>query len=172
MNIQNEILNNINTKYVLLKKGREYSIIDKNRKTIVVIDDPLINVKLLIKAMINKNAEVFTNVNNLPEPKEKLIRYNTIPSKYQLFIKRLYDENRIETGAIISALTNKAIDKNEKGKIEHLIQNYAFTVLYPNEGLNIYSEINGDIASVTIIKGINNLPYENIGGEKAEIFNW
>ena len=172
MEIQKEILNNINKRYVLLKKGHYYLIIDKNRKTMVVIDDPLINFNLLIKTMLQKGAEVYKSLKDLPEAKEKLIKHVNIPKDYQLFIKHLYDQNGKETGAIISALTNKLINREEKERIEKLIENYAFTVLYPTEGLNLFSEIHGDTASMTIIKGLNNMPFENLDGELKTIYDW
>jgi hypothetical protein len=172
MDIQNEILDKVNTKYVLLKKGRNYLIVDKDRKTMVIIDDPLINVNLLIKKMIEKGVEIFFDTKSLPEPKEKLFKHDSLPANYSLFVKRLYNQDSVETGAIISALTNKPINREDKEKIERLIQNYAFTVLYPNEGLNLFSSIYNDTASMTIIKGINNLPHENIDGEQITLYDW
>jgi hypothetical protein len=172
MEIHKEILNNINTRYVLLRKGNNYVIVDKNRRTMVVIDDPIINFTKLIKSMLESNVVVYENPNDLPVPSETLVAHKTIPSKYKLFIKRIYDKNSKETGAVISALTDRLLDRQEKERIEKIIEQYAFTVLYPREGLNMYSDTNFDTASMTIIKGINNLPYENIDGEQTEVFDW
>ena len=172
MDLQNEILDIVNKKYVLLKNGRNYSIVDRDRKTIVLIDDPLINVKLLVKKMIENGVEIFLDSKKLPEPKEKLLKYDYLPDNYRLFVKKIYDQDSSETGAIISALTNKPISKFEKEKIEKLIQQYALTVLYPHEGINLFSSIYNDTASMTIIRGINNLPSENIEGEHLTLFDW
>jgi|GEM_PF-922466 len=173
MEIHTDILNNINTKYVLLKQREEYIIIDKNRRTMVIIDDPLINFQFLINTMIENGVKIYNNVKELPKAEEFLIKEDSFPPAYKLFIKKIYDKNANETGAIISALTNKRIDKLEKQNIENRIKNYAFTVLYPREGLNIYSDVNSDTASITAIKGINNLPYQDIdSGEQSDLYEW
>lgn len=179
MDIIQEILSNINERYVLLKKEDEFLIIDSKRRTMVLIDDPIINLSNLIDTMKERGVEVYTNISDLPQATETLITDNKFPESYKLFIKKIYDKDGHETGSIISALTNKRIDFSEKKVIEERIQDYAHTVIYPDKGLSIFSEVYSDIASIVIIKGINNLPYQFIDSdynnndiEQTEIYNW
>ena len=171
MDIHNEILNGINTRYALFEKGDQCVIIDIYRRTMVIIDDPVINLTELIKLMKGKGAKIFKNLDDLPKPAEPYISNKLFPQSYKLFINRIFDHKGNETGAIISALTNKLINASEKQFIEGRIENYAFTVLYPGEGLNVYSSVYQDTASLTIIKGINNLPSKDINMEEREINN-
>jgi hypothetical protein len=142
MEIHNDILNNINNRYVLLKKDKDFVIIDKSKKSMVIINDPIIDKEKLIKTMIEKGVEVYDSPEKLPQPSEIPFSGKDIPTSFKLFIKKIHDKDGKETGAIISALTNKMLDINEKRRIERIMEDYAFTVLYPNEGLNIYS-VNG-----------------------------
>lgn len=172
MEIHNDILNNINSRYVLLKKDIGFIIIDKTKKSMVIINDPIIDKEKLIQTMIEKGVEVYDNPNKLPQPSEIPFNGKDIPTAFKLFIKKIHDKDGKETGAIISALTNHMIDINEKRRIERIMEDYAFTVLYPNEGLNIYSDVNFDTASLTIIKGINNLSDQDINWTETQLYKW
>lgn len=172
MKLHKEILDNINIRFVLLMKNTGYLIIDKNRRTSVLIEDPLINTDLLIKSMIEAGVTIYTNPKDLPEPTEFPVELPSITEKIRVFIKKIYDENRVETGSIISALLTNHIGKNEKKRIENLMENYAFSVLYPGQGLNLYREVNDDIASLTVIKNINNLPNQDLSWTPKDIYNW
>ena len=81
-------------------------------------------------------------------------------SNLKLIIHKLYNDKGKETGAIISAFIPFKINLYEKNIVERHLELYAFNNLYPNTGLNLFKEINDDIASLTVIKGINDLPYE------------
>lgn len=172
MNIQKEILNNINTRYILLRKDTTYSIIDKIRRTMLIIDDPVINKGELIKKMLSLNVEVYDDPKKLPNPTEKPVSNFKFPPQIKVFIKKIYDQDKNETGAIISAITPSMVNYTKKRKIEALIEHYAFTVLYPTEGLNLYTDINSDTVSMVIIKGINNLPNKNIEGLETNLYDW
>lgn len=78
----------------------------------------------------------------------------------KLVIRKLYNHSGNETGAIISAFIPFPINLYEKNIIERQLQLYAFNKLYPRTGLNLFQEIHDDTASLTVIKSINNLPYE------------
>ncbi|WMJ75366.1 hypothetical protein RCC89_19705 [Cytophagaceae bacterium ABcell3] len=172
MNIQQEILNNINNRYILLKKGDIYSIIDKIRRTMVVIDDPIIDKSELIKAMLDLKVEIYDDPKKLPLATEKPVSDFKFPDTIKVFIKKIYDQNTKETGSIISAITQSMVNYEQKREIESLLEHYAFTVLYPGEGLNLYSDINSDTVSIVVIKGINYLPYKDIDGQETNLFNW
>ncbi len=146
MERHNEILNNINRRYVLLKDNEEYLIIDKLRRTMVIINDPIIDVMKLIDIMIEKSVEIFNDVNDLPEITEFPIEIEEMPPAFKAFIRKVFNKERRETGAIISAMTESRIGREEKLKIERTIQHYASQVLYPNERLNLYSSIHDDTA--------------------------
>ena len=64
------------------------------------------------------------------------------------------------------------VNYEQKRKIETLIEHYAFTVLYPDEGLNLYTDIHSDTVSMVIIKGINNIPSKNIDGKETNLYDW
>jgi hypothetical protein len=172
MKLHKEILDNINSRFVLLKKNTGHLIIDKNRRTSVLIEDPLINTDLLIKSMIEAGVTIYNNPKELPEPTEFPIDLPSITENIRVFIKKIYDENRVETGSIISALLTSHIGQTEKKRIENLMENYAFSVLYPGQGLNLYSEVNDDTASLTVIKNINNLPNQDLSWTPKDIYNW
>jgi len=81
-------------------------------------------------------------------------------SNLKLVIYKLFDKKGQETGSIISAFIPFPINLYEKNIVERHLELYAFNNLYPNIGLNLFKEINDDTASLTVIKGINNLPYD------------
>jgi hypothetical protein len=78
------------------------------------------------------------------------------------FIKKLYDQNGRETGAILSVVYGAPTNIQQKNNIENRLIQYAFDTLYPGEGLNIYRDKNIDTPSITVIKNINNLPDQQI----------
>ncbi len=80
----------------------------------------------------------------------------------RVFIKRLFDQNGKETGAILSVVFGKPTNIQQKYIIESRLIQYAFDKLYPGEGLNIYRDMYIDTPSITIIKNINDIPEQNI----------
>jgi len=77
-------------------------------------------------------------------------------------IKRIFDSNKKETGAILIAGVNRPTNALEKSNIENQLIDFAFSRLYPREGLNIFSEINDDTPSIVVIRKINDLPSDEI----------
>ena len=77
-------------------------------------------------------------------------------------IKRLYNQQGQETGAILCAIFATAITLQQKIAVEGELINYAFNTLYPGQGINIYREMYHDTASIVIIKNINDLPSQII----------
>ncbi len=172
MEIHKEILNNINNRYVLLKKEKDYLIIDKLRKTMIIIDDPIINLAKLIETMISKKVEIYHNVKDLPKATEEPFKLQTESSLvFKVFIRKIFNHRNEETGSIISALTENHVNSESKEIIEKRMMRYAFQVLYPEEGLNMYSSVYNDTASITAIKKINDLPSIDIGDIK-ELYDW
>jgi len=171
--IHQDILQNINTRYVLYKRDdNSYSIIDKLKRVIVSVDDPIINFKKLVETLLNKQIDIYLNLNDLPDAIEKPIEFTENAKTLKIFIKKIYDENGKETGSIISAITDKLITNyQEKRNIERLLEDYAFTVLYPYEGLNLYTDINTDTISITVIRNINDLKYRDIDPNEAKIMD-
>jgi len=80
----------------------------------------------------------------------------------KVYIRRLYDQNGQETGAILSVIFGAPTNIQQKNIIENRLIQYAFDQLYPGEGLNIYRDMYIDTPSITVIKNINNLPQQNI----------
>lgn len=79
-----------------------------------------------------------------------------------VIIKRLYNAQGQETGAILSAIFGTAITLQQKMTAEGQLINYAFNTLYPGQGLNIYREMYHDTASIVVIKNINGLPSQTV----------
>ncbi|NSW45190.1 MAG: hypothetical protein HPY79_05195 [Bacteroidales bacterium] len=80
----------------------------------------------------------------------------------RVFIKRLFDQNGTETGAILSVVFGAPTTIQQKNIIESRLIQYAFDKLYPEEGLNIYRDMYIDTPSITVIKNINDLSEQNI----------
>ncbi|WP_407264568.1 hypothetical protein [Tenacibaculum maritimum] len=180
-----EIFEQINKRYVLLKKGWHYNIIDKKTNSIVIINDPIINYKKFINKLISKKIEIYNNIKELPSSEfenniidlkaymkeskldsEKKITLNTV-------IRKIYDSKNKETGVIISAIPIKAINLEIKKEIEKKLKLYVTSKIYPHTGLKIYSEIYNDSISMTFIKGINDLEQEILPGiEELTIIDW
>ena len=77
-------------------------------------------------------------------------------------IKKLYDQNGRETGAILSVVFHAPTNIQQKNIIENRLIQYAFDTLYPGEGLNIYRDMYIDAPSITVIRNINNLTDQQI----------
>lgn len=81
-------------------------------------------------------------------------------SNLKLVIRKLYNQSGKETGAIISAFFPFPINLYEKNMVERQLELYAFNNLYPQKGLIFFKEIHDDTASLTVIKNIYDLPYD------------
>jgi hypothetical protein len=79
-----------------------------------------------------------------------------------VFVRRLFDQNGKETGAILSVVFGVPTNIQHKNIIENQLIQFAFDTLYPDEGLNIYRDMYIDTPSITVIKNINNLTEQNI----------
>ncbi len=79
-----------------------------------------------------------------------------------VLIQRLYNQNNQETGAILSVTVGIGTTIQQKNIIESQLVQYAFSHLYPEQGLHIYREMHVDTPSITVIKNINDLTQENI----------
>lgn len=77
-------------------------------------------------------------------------------------LKKNYNEEGLETGAVITAIFSAPTTLQQKTIIENQLIDYAFSVLYPIEGINIYRDMYVDTPSVTIIRNINNLQSQSI----------
>jgi len=77
-------------------------------------------------------------------------------------IKKLYNQDKKEIGSVLLSIMNAPIDAQKKKDIENELKQYAVDVLYPNEGLSIYSDISIDIPSIIVIRNINSLPNEYV----------
>lgn len=80
----------------------------------------------------------------------------------KVYIKRIYNQFGEETGAILSAEFPTQTTLHQKYIIETRLIDYAFTILYPGQGLNIFKDMYIDTPSVTIIRNINTLTQEDI----------
>lgn len=165
-----DILKNLNTRYVLITDNDSYIIIDKLRHTMVTINDPYIDLNKLHQGMIDNGVQIFSSIESLPPITEFPTIIESTPQSFKAFIRKVFNQKGQETGSVISAITNDMISRSEKLRIEKILEHYAFQVLYPSEGLNIYSSIYDDTASISIIRDINNLPYEDI--QNKELYNW
>lgn len=80
----------------------------------------------------------------------------------RIFSKKIFDQNKKETGAILWVIKDTPTNNQQKNTIETQLIQYAFDRLYPGEALVIYREMYVDSPSITIIKNTNNLPEEFI----------
>ena len=85
----------------------------------------------------------------------------------RIIIQKLYNQNGQETGSILSAILPYPVTLQIKNQVESQLIQYAHNVLYPNIGINIYSEIHNDTIAITVIKNINDLPDTDI----SQLFN-
>ncbi len=72
-------------------------------------------------------------------------------------IKRLFNENGQETGAILRVMLGGPTNVQQKIITENQLIQYGFDILYQGEGLNIFRDIYVDTPSVTIIRNIDDL---------------
>jgi len=82
----NQILDNINTRYVLLRRDTSFSIIDKLRGTMVLIDEEVddesaLDKSYLIEEMILLKVDVYEHPRDLPKPIEKYVGESTNSKK-------------------------------------------------------------------------------------------
>jgi hypothetical protein len=81
----------------------------------------------------------------------------------KIIIKRVFNPTtNQETGAVITAAINEIPETHQKRTIEQFLIQYAFDKLYPNEGLNFYSNIENDTVSIVVVRDINSIAYEEI----------
>jgi hypothetical protein len=80
----------------------------------------------------------------------------------KVIVRKICNEKGIETGSILTAQAERQTNLQEKYAIENRLIQFAFDQLYPGQGLNIYRDMYVDTPSVTIIKGINELPQTSI----------
>lgn len=81
----------------------------------------------------------------------------------EVIVKRINSpQNNQETGAILTAITDKIPEGNQKSTIEQALIQYAFDNIYPGEGLNFYSNIENDTISIVVVRDINNIESESI----------
>jgi hypothetical protein len=78
------------------------------------------------------------------------------------YIKKLYDQNGLETGAILSVVFGAPTTIQQKNIIESQLIQFAFNRLYPGESLNIFRDMYIDTPSITVIRKINDLPESNV----------
>ena len=79
--------------------------------------------------------------------------------KMKIEVKEIFDKKGVVTGVILTAPidSNIRINRLYKRHFETLLEQYIFTSIFPDEGLNIYSEINNDTFSVIALRGIDHL---------------
>lgn len=77
-------------------------------------------------------------------------------------IRTITDQNGKDIGSVISADVSRPTTALQKAQIEFQLIDYAFTVLYPKESLNIYSDIHSDTPSITVVREINKLPQQTV----------
>lgn len=76
----------------------------------------------------------------------------------RVVIRKIFNDRGTETGSILTAHAERQTNLQEKYNIENRLIQYAFDQLYPGQGLNVYRDMYVDTPSVTIIRGINDLP--------------
>lgn len=166
-----EILKNLNTRFVLIRNDGSFIIMDKLRHMMTTINDPYIDIQKLHQDMINNGVQIFNTIGDLPPIKEFPTSLSEIkPIAFKAFIRKVFNQRGNETGSVVTAMTNEMINREEKLRIEKILEHYALQVLYPNEGINIFSSIHNDTASISVIRDINNLPYEDV--ENKELYSW
>lgn len=77
-------------------------------------------------------------------------------------IKRLFSQDGREIGCVLTAVLGRGCTPQEKQQTEARMEQYARNVLYPNQGLHVYSETHQDLPSIVVIRDINNLPEESV----------
>jgi hypothetical protein len=77
-------------------------------------------------------------------------------------VRIIVDQNGKNSGSVISADVSRPTTALQKAQIEVQLINYAFSTLYPKEGLSVYSNIHTDTPSITVIREINKLPQQTV----------
>lgn len=75
----------------------------------------------------------------------------------QVAIKKLYDANSKEIGSVLTAQIDPNTARVHKGQIGISLEQYARNVLYPQEGLRIFSDIHHDTASIVALRDMNHI---------------
>jgi len=76
----------------------------------------------------------------------------------RVIIQKLYNQSSQETGAILSVITPNPVTILFKNQIENMLIQYAINTLYPQIGINTFSDTHNDTIAITVIKNINELP--------------
>jgi len=77
------------------------------------------------------------------------------------FIERkMFSDNGTHIGSVFTFLEPTKVDENNKKPIETMIANYVNDVLYDGRIGSIFSDINKDLASITVFFEINDLAYD------------
>jgi len=80
----------------------------------------------------------------------------------KVYVRKIYNQKGEETGAVLSASFPAPTTLHQKYNIENRLIDYAFTTLYPRQGLNIYRDMYVDTPSITVIRDINDLTQEEL----------
>lgn len=72
-------------------------------------------------------------------------------------IKKLFNKEGQEIGAILRTIHNRPVDTQQKHFMESQLIQYGFDNLYPEEGLSIFRDLYVDTPSVALIKNIEGL---------------
>jgi hypothetical protein len=80
----------------------------------------------------------------------------------RIIIRRIYSLGGVETGAVLTAIFARPTDIQEKFFIETRLIDYAFNVLYPNRGLDIFRDMYADTPSITAVIGVNELQQTSV----------
>lgn len=110
--------------------------------------------RLLVNEKDNPSKWWFQDLSN-----EEFVNRIKALSNLRLIVRKIFNQSGAETGVIITAFLPFIPTLYEKNIVERHLELYVFNNIYQHTGLNIYKEINDDTASLTIIKDINNLPY-------------
>jgi hypothetical protein len=80
----------------------------------------------------------------------------------ELLIRSLGNQKGNQTGVVLTAVIAHAINPQQKETYEEQLIDYAKHTLYPHDPVNIFREESLDIASIVVIKDINNLNSQNL----------
>lgn len=150
------------TPSVLIKKGINYN--NLNRIKNLPVNEFQKSLSLLLSLFYISYQKEFSKENYSPNKwwfndlsnKEDVLKIKSL-SNFRVELKRLFNDQNIETGCIMNAILPISISLYEKNLIEKRLELHAFNIIYPKSGLNIYKSIYNDTVSLVIIKGINEL---------------
>jgi hypothetical protein len=77
-------------------------------------------------------------------------------------VRKIYNKNGNETGAILTADVITPTNQKQKIEIERSLMDFVYQRLYPDEPLNIFSSVWSDTPSITVIRKLNELPDNNV----------